>query len=114
MPARPTHKTQPPGRVPHIRITRISCHTALDKATYAPFRKEGRMKCNNATKFYRKSGAAYVGRRRRGEAPPMPLKSFVYQLKAFEKKIHFRPTYADANAGHPSRGWGLVGGIIDL
>jgi hypothetical protein len=36
--------------------TRISCHTALDKAARAPFRKEGRMKCTNATKFHRKSG----------------------------------------------------------
>ena len=36
--------------------TRISCHAALDKAARAPFRKEGRMKRNNATKFHRKSG----------------------------------------------------------
>jgi hypothetical protein len=38
--------------------TRISCHAALDKAAYAPFRKEGRMNCINATKFHRKSGGA--------------------------------------------------------
>jgi hypothetical protein len=38
--------------------TRISCHAALDKATCAPFRKEGRRKCINATKFHRKSGGA--------------------------------------------------------
>src|SRR5580698_8179219 len=38
--------------------TRISCHAALYKATYAPFRKEGRMDCNNATKPNRKSGVA--------------------------------------------------------
>jgi hypothetical protein len=38
--------------------TRISCHAALDKATCAPFRKEGRMKCTSATKFHRKSGVA--------------------------------------------------------
>jgi hypothetical protein len=38
--------------------TRISCHAALDKATCAPFRKEGRMKCINATKFHRKSRGA--------------------------------------------------------
>jgi hypothetical protein len=38
--------------------TRISCHAALDKATCAPFRKEGRMKYNNAIKFHRKSGVA--------------------------------------------------------
>jgi hypothetical protein len=38
--------------------TRISCHAALDKATCAPFRKEGRMKCTNASKFHRKSGVA--------------------------------------------------------
>jgi hypothetical protein len=38
--------------------TRISCHAAPDKAAYAPFRKEGRMNCNNATKSNRKSGVA--------------------------------------------------------
>jgi hypothetical protein len=38
--------------------TRISCYAALDKTTCAPFRKEGRMKCTNATKFHRKSGGA--------------------------------------------------------
>ena len=38
--------------------TRISCHASLDKATRAPFRKEGRLKFGNATKFHRKSGIA--------------------------------------------------------
>jgi hypothetical protein len=38
--------------------TRISCHAALDMAACAPFRKEGRMKCINATKINRKSGVA--------------------------------------------------------
>jgi hypothetical protein len=38
--------------------TRVSCHAALDKAACAPFRKEGRMKCTNATKVNRKSGVA--------------------------------------------------------
>ena len=38
--------------------TGISCHAALDKAAYAPFRKEGHMNCNNATKSNRKSGGA--------------------------------------------------------
>jgi hypothetical protein len=38
--------------------TRISCHAAMDKAACAPFRKEGRMKCTNATKVNRKSGVA--------------------------------------------------------
>ena len=41
-----------------VILTRISCHAALDKAACAPFRKEGRMKCTNATKFHRKSGVA--------------------------------------------------------
>src|ERR1700721_2941511 len=36
--------------------TRISCHPALDMTAYAPFRKEGRMNCDNATKSNRKSG----------------------------------------------------------
>jgi hypothetical protein len=38
--------------------TRISCHAALDKTACAPFRKEGRMQCSNATNFHRKSGVA--------------------------------------------------------
>jgi hypothetical protein len=38
--------------------TRISCHAALIKTACAPFRKEGRMKCTNATKVHRKSGVA--------------------------------------------------------
>jgi hypothetical protein len=38
--------------------TRVSCHVALDKAAYAPFRKEGRMRCDNATNSNRKSGVA--------------------------------------------------------
>ena len=38
--------------------TRISCHAALDEAACAPFHKEGRMKCTNATKVNRKSGVA--------------------------------------------------------
>jgi hypothetical protein len=38
--------------------TRISCYAALDKAACAPFRKEGRMKFDNATKIHRKSGVA--------------------------------------------------------
>ena len=47
--------------VPACRGTeayRISCHASLDKATCASFRKEGRMKCINTTKFHRKSGGA--------------------------------------------------------
>jgi hypothetical protein len=38
--------------------TRISCHAALDKAACATFREERRMKSDDATKFYRKSGGA--------------------------------------------------------
>ena len=54
-PSKPQPQTEVSSRPER---TRISCHTALDKATRAPFRKEGRMKCNNATKFHRKSGVA--------------------------------------------------------
>ena len=38
--------------------TRISCLAALDEAACAPFRKEGRMKSDNATNVHRKSGVA--------------------------------------------------------
>jgi len=42
----------------HLDRTRISCHAALDIATYAAFIKESRMKFASATNFYRKSGVA--------------------------------------------------------
>jgi hypothetical protein len=42
--------------LPFVIPTRISCHAALDEAACALFRKEGRMKCDNATRFHRKSG----------------------------------------------------------
>jgi hypothetical protein len=38
--------------------TQISYLAALATATYAPFRRERRMKCASATKFHRKSGGA--------------------------------------------------------
>src|SRR5271156_397569 len=56
------HKTLTPGRVPHVRPTRISCHAALDKDACAAFVKESSIECANATEFHRKSGGAYMGR----------------------------------------------------
>jgi len=50
----------PPPLSSRPERTRISCHAALDKAAYAPFRKEGRMKCTNATKSDRKSQGSEV------------------------------------------------------
>src|SRR6202522_4346524 len=41
---------------PFVIPTRISCHVALDRAAYAPFRKERRMKCINATNLNRNPG----------------------------------------------------------
>jgi hypothetical protein len=38
--------------------TRISYHAELATSTYAPFRKERRMRIANANKFDRKSGGA--------------------------------------------------------
>jgi hypothetical protein len=35
-----------------------SCYAALNKTACGPFRKEGPMKFDNATKFHRKSGVA--------------------------------------------------------
>jgi hypothetical protein len=40
----------------HPERTRISCHVALDRAACAPFRKERRMKCINATNLNRNPG----------------------------------------------------------
>jgi hypothetical protein len=78
------YQTSTPNRsVIRPERTWISCHAALDKSTCAPFRKEGRMKCINATKFHRKSGGAKwrdllftIPRcRPQMEAPPSPLSS---------------------------------------
>jgi hypothetical protein len=52
-----TNSTENAAR-PFVIPTRISCHAALDVAAYAPFRKEGRKKCDYATWFHRKSGGA--------------------------------------------------------
>ena len=42
----------------HPERTRISCDAALDISACAAFVKESSIKCANATKFHRKSGAA--------------------------------------------------------
>jgi hypothetical protein len=42
-----------PGYVFSTERSRISCHAAPDKAGYAPFRKERRMKFANATRFHK-------------------------------------------------------------
>src|SRR5271156_5525476 len=41
---------------PKPGLTPISCHAVLEKSAYAPFIKERRMKCINATSLRRKSG----------------------------------------------------------
>src|ERR1700691_1060510 len=51
-------KIAPPLLSSRPERTRISCYAALDKAACGPFRKEGPMKFDNATKFHRKSGGA--------------------------------------------------------
>ena len=48
---------------------------------------------------------AYMGRRRRGAAPSKAFAT--HAVKAFEK-LRFRPMYALANMGHPSREGGFV------
>jgi hypothetical protein len=48
----PNKSHHPPLVIP----TRISCHVALDRAACAPFRKERRMKCINATNLNRNPG----------------------------------------------------------
>jgi hypothetical protein len=46
-------------------LTPISCHAELERSACAPFIKEGRMECINATSLHRKSGQmghpAWVG-----------------------------------------------------
>jgi len=49
--------------------------------------------------------SAYVGRKRR--AKPFD-RFYIKDVKAFEK-YHIRPTFADANMGHPDRFVGVSG-----
>src|ERR1700723_895046 len=44
------HSSQKPG------LTPISCHAVLERSACAPFIKERRMECINATSLHRKSG----------------------------------------------------------
>src|ERR1700679_3456423 len=41
---------------PKYGLTPISCHAALERSACAPFIKERRIKCINATSLHRKSG----------------------------------------------------------
>jgi len=41
---------------PKYGLTPISCHAALERSACAPFIKERRMECLNATTLHRKSG----------------------------------------------------------
>jgi hypothetical protein len=41
---------------PKPGLTPISCHAVLERSAYAPFIKERRMECINATSLRRKSG----------------------------------------------------------
>jgi hypothetical protein len=58
-PVGPSVYSGPAGQVPEAQpaVGRADC-AALDRAARAPFRKERRMKCDSAIKFYRKSGGA--------------------------------------------------------
>src|SRR5271156_898679 len=56
-PQRKVHEVCQSHQVPQeIRGTRLSCHTALERTAYAPFRKERCTKFAKATKSHRKSG----------------------------------------------------------
>jgi hypothetical protein len=41
---------------PKYGLTPISCHAALERSACAPFIKERRMECINATSLHRRSG----------------------------------------------------------
>jgi hypothetical protein len=92
--------------VPHVRLSVRGpnktgdpdfLYAAPDTTACAAFSKESRMRCANATKLHRKSGGS----------PPQLLRNRT--AKAIET-YHFRPTYAEANVGHPSSSsWVLLG-----
>src|SRR5271156_2387106 len=105
------HKTLTPGRVPHVRLTRISCHAALDKDACAAFVKESSIECANATEFQRKSGGAYMGRERRGEAPSKVLRRFNESIR---RNTLIRPMYAWGEHGAPVQGLGPCGGLKEF
>src|ERR1700733_15244269 len=52
---------------PKPGLTPISCHAVLERSTCAPFIKERRMECINATSHRRKSGQG-------GTQPSLPVK----------------------------------------
>ena len=54
-----------PGQ-PKPGLTPISCHAVLERSACAPFIKERRMECINATSLHRKSG-------QRGTQPSLPV-----------------------------------------
>ena len=64
----------------HPERTWISCHAAPDTVACAPLSKERRMKFANATKFYRKSGAA------EGSAVQRTFRGNVFQPSSAEPK----------------------------
>jgi hypothetical protein len=72
-------KRRPP--LCHPERTRISCHAAPDTVTCAPFSKERRIKFANATKFYRKSGAA------EGSAVQRTFRGNVFRPSAVESTL---------------------------
>ena len=82
-------KRRPP--LCHPERTRISCHAAPDTVACAPFSKERRMKFANATKFYRKSGAA------EGSAVQRTFRGNVFRQSVVERPavshVLFRPSH---------------------
>ncbi len=87
--------------------TRISSHPALEKAAYAPFRKEGRMKYTNATKSNRKSG---VAERRDLRCAPRPSQILEFSHRFFGPcRVFLLEFRADFRvAGAKPRLFGLV------
>src|SRR5271156_898678 len=73
-PQRKVHEVCQSHQVPQeIRGTRISCHAALERTVYAPFRKERCTKCAKATKSHRKSGEPGFPATQRWREPRMRL-----------------------------------------
>jgi hypothetical protein len=76
---------------PKEGLTPISCHAVLERSACAPFIKERRMECINATRLRRKSGQM---------GHPAVVAGLAKTIVGFARL--FRPTYALANVGHPS------------
>ena len=67
---------------PKPGLTPISCHAVLERSACAPFSKERRMRCINATGLHRKSGQW-------GTQPSLPVKDGGFPRQLLRRLAYF-------------------------